>query len=131
MKNGILKTLASILIASTMAVSFTGCSNNTNKSTTQNNSSRDRVSRKPQVSMENNLYPDQPIYQDGEIISLADGSKIKYKKDGNHELLEKGSGKVIIFKKIVSSELDELTDEQKAIVRRQMQSDPNGFTLLY
>lgn len=130
MKKGIVKILASMLLASSMVMSFTGCFNNNNNKTTTQESSRDRVSRKPQVSVDN-TNSTESLYQDGEIISLADGSKLKYNKDGNHELLQKGSGKIIIFKKVTQAELNELTGEQRAIVERQMQSDPNGFSVIY
>lgn len=129
MKKGIFKILASMLLALSMVMSFTGCFNNNNQTTTQE-SSRDRVSRKAQVSTDNTNFTES-LYQDGEIISLADGSKLKYNKDGNHELLQKGSGKIIIFKKVTQDELNELTGEQRAIVERQMQSDPNGFSVIY
>ena len=56
---------------------------------------------------------------------------MKYDENGNHEIVEQGEGKVIIFKTVTQDELDSLEPNQKALVERQMQSDPNGFSLVY
>lgn len=132
MKKGILKFLSAILLVSSFSSTFVACTSNQKDkpSTTESTGHRDRVSRKPQVTSDNSKL-NQYIYQDGEIVSLADGSKLKYNYDGNHEILEKGSGKIIVFKKVTKEELDSLTGEERAMVERQMQADPNGFALLY
>lgn len=144
MNKTIRNVLASLMVVSALSFSFTSCgssnsnSNSGNNNTTveqpDKNSDRDTGGRKPQVSISENtqdLSSNDPIYKDGEVVSLADGSKIKYSADGNHEVLEQGDGIVIVFKTVTDDDLNNLTDDQKAMVQRQMESDPNGFALIY
>lgn len=130
MKNKILKILSSLLLVSSISLSFTGCNNKTTQEQQPNTTTR--PSRKPQVNLNsNNLNKDESVYADGEIINLVDGSKLKYSVDGNHQLLEQGDGKVIIFKTTSQEDINKLTPEQKTMVERQKSSDPNGFLVIY
>lgn len=129
MKNKILKVLCSLLLASSVSLAFTSC-NNAPK--TEQPNTNTRPSRKPQVSFGGNTEnKNESVYAHGEIISLVDGSKLKYDQEGNHELLEKGEGTVVIFKKTSQDDIDKLTPEQKTMIERQMKSDPNGFLVIY
>lgn len=130
MKNKILKVLCSLLLASSVSLAFTSC-NNTPK-TEQPNTNTTRPSRKPQVSFGGNTQnKNESVYAHGEIINLVDGSKLKYDQEGNHELLEKGEGTVVIFKKTSQDDIDKLTPEQKIMIERQMKADPKGFLVIY
>lgn len=131
MKTKILKVLCSLLLASSVSFAFTSCNNSTK---TEQPSTNSRPSRKPQVSIGKNTNTsnkNESVYTHGEIISLVDGSKLKYDQDGNHELLEKGEGTVVIFKKTDQNDIDKLTPEQKIMIERQMKVDPNGFLVIY
>lgn len=128
MRNRILKILSSLLLVSFISLNFVGCSSESQQE------EHTRVSRKPQVSVGSNSNSEnqtESLYKHGEIITLADGSKLKYDENGNHEIVEQGEGKVIIFKTVTEDELNSLEPNQKALVERQMQSDPNGFSLIY
>ena len=128
MRRKILKVLCSLMLVSGLASNLISCGSS-EESTQQTESGRH--SRKPQVSAGNDQQETTSIYEDGEIISLADGSKIKYDANGNHELIEEGEGKVIIFKNVTDDVLNSITDDERAMVERQMKSDPNGFALIY
>lgn len=135
MKNKILNVLCSLLLVSSVSFGVTSCNNSTKpeQPSTTNNT---RPSRKPQVSLGENTSTNiqnknESVYTHGEIINLVDGSKLKYDENGNHELIEKGEGTVIIFKKVTQGDLDKLTPEQKIMVERQMKADPNGFLVIY
>lgn len=128
MRNRILKILSSLLLVSSISLNFVGCSSQSQQE------EHNRVSRKPQVSIggtSDSETQTESLYTHGEIITLADGSKLKYDENGNHEIVEQGEGKVIIFKTVTQDELDSLEPNQKSLVERQMQSDPNGFSLIY
>lgn len=125
MSKSISRILSSILIISSISLNLIACGTTSNE-----NDPSTRPSRKPQVSTGEDIQ-NESIYTDGEIITLADRSKLKYDKNGNHEIIEQGDGKVIIFKTVTAEELDSLTDSQRSLVERQMQSDPNGFALVY
>lgn len=131
MKNKILKVLCSLLLVSSFSFTFTSCNNSTK--TEQPGTNNTRPSRKPQVTMsENNLNKTQEsVYSHGEIVTLVDGSKLKYDQDGNHEILEKGEGTVFIFKKMTQTDMEKLTPEQKIMIERQMKADPKGFLVIY
>ena len=134
MKKGISKIICSLAILSAISLNFVSCGNS-NKSNVENKPQSTRPSRKAQVSMGdlNNAQNDktQSLYSDGEIVSLADGSKLKYSVDGNHEIVEQGDGLIIIFKNVKDEDLGKLDANQRELVRRQMESDPNGFSLIY
>ncbi len=144
MNKRIKNILTSLLVASTLSVSLIACGSNKQNDTTNNNTTnqtqtttgdRNPGNRKPQASIpgqtSQDSTSDQQVYKDGEIVTLVDGSKIKYSSSGEHEILEEGTGKVLIFKTLTDSDLESLTDEQKAQVKRQMESEPNGFTVIY
>ncbi len=128
MKNKIFKILSSLVLVSAMGLSMTSCTNQNNTNQTQKSES-DRTSRRPQVSSGSSSA--EKIYTQGEVVTLADGSKLKYDENGNHEIVERGSGKIIIFKKVTEEELNSLDGNQRALVERQMNADPNGFSLIY
>ena len=131
MHKKIIKILSSMLLVSTMCFSFVSCGGSNNSNTTQDNSTS-RPSRKPQVTTGENTENQVPsLYKDGEIVSLADGTKLKYSTNGDHEIIEKGDGKVLIFKHIKQEDLDSLDENQRSLIERQMKSDPNGFALIY
>lgn len=141
MSKRIKNILASLLVATALTTSFTSCGSSKSENTTeqsqtqqQTNSDRDTGGRKPQVNIGNQTTDDtatESIYKDGEVVTLADGSKIKYNANGDHELLEQGDGIVIIFKNVTEEQLSSLDGDKRAMVERQMQSDPNGFALIY
>lgn len=126
MRRKILKVLCSLILVSGLASNLISCGSS-NETTQQSG----RHSRKPQVSAGNTQQETTSVYKDGEIVSLADGSKIKYNANGDHEIIEQGDGKVIIFKNVTDDVLNSLNDDERAMVERQMESDPNGFALIY
>ncbi len=131
--------LLSLAVFVGLSTSFTACGNQNNNN--NNNSAvgdsnttkpeRETGNRKPQVNMGNNNTTEKSVYKDGEIITLAEGTKLKYSADGNHEIIEKGEGTVLIFKKVTEEDLKKLEPETRAMVERQMAADPNGFALIY
>ncbi len=134
MKKNILKIFSSIILSSIILLNLVACNNNTKtnnetkKPVTETKQEHSRPSRKPQVSIGKN---ESNLYSDGEIVSLADGSKIKYSNDGNHEIVQKGDGQIIIFKNVSDADLEKLEPNQRELVKRQMKADPNGFSLIY
>lgn len=128
MRRKILKVLCSLMLVFGLASNLISCGSS--KESTQQ-TEQGRHSRKPQVSAGNNQQETTSIYKDGEIVTLADGSKIKYSASGNHEIIEEGEGRVIIFKNVNDEVLNSLNDDERAMVERQMESDPNGFALIY
>lgn len=143
MNKTIRNVLASLILVSSVSLSFISCGSNNSNSNSGNNTTVEQENknpdrggggRKPQVDISGNTQDSsagQKLYKDGEIVSLADGSKIKYSENGDHELIEKGDGTVIIFKNVTKEDLNNLTDDQRAMVERQMETDPNGFSLIY
>lgn len=139
MKKNVLKILSSIVLGTCILSNFAACGNtNSDTKTTQEQKKEEsgRHSRTPQVNSEklgdkSTTSSSEKIYKDGEVVTLADGSKIKYNENGDHEILEKGQGKVIIFKNVTESELESLTDSQRSLVKRQMKNDPKGFSVIY
>lgn len=134
MKKNILKILSSIMLVSIVSANLVSCNNNTKTESpaTESKQESNRYSRKPQVSMgqsDNNTT--QSLYTNGEVISLADGSKIKYSDDGNHEIIEQGDGVILIFKNVSDADLEKLEPNQRELVKRQMKADPKGFSLVY
>lgn len=126
MRRKILKVLCSLMLVSGLASNLISCGSS-NETTQQSG----RHSRKPQVSAGKDQQETTSVYKDGEIVSLADGSKIKYNANGDHEIIEQGDGKVIVFKNVTDDVLNSLNDDERAMVERQMESDPNGFALIY
>lgn len=132
MKNRILKILSVVALVSTVGTGVVSCTNQNQNTQQTQDVDQSRTSRKPQVSSGNSSdISTEKVYSQGEIVTLADGSKLKYDESGNHEIVEQGSGKIIIFKKVTQEELDSLDASQKSMVERQMKSDPNGFSLIY
>lgn len=131
--------LLSLAVFVGLSTSFTACSNQSNKNNSaveESNTTkpeREAGNRKPQVNMgnNNNNTAEESVYKDGETITLAEGTKLKYSADGNHEIIEKGEGTVLIFKKITEEDLKKLEPSTRAMVERQMAADPNGFALIY
>lgn len=126
MRRKILKVLCSLMLVSGLVSNLISCGSS-NEPTQQSG----RHSRKPQVSEGKDQQETTSVYKDGEIVSLADGSKIKYNANGDHEIIEQGDGKVIVFKNVTDDVLNSLNDDERAMVERQMESDPNGFALIY
>ena len=135
MKKNVLKIVYSLMLGSLIFSNFTACGsqkNVENKPAQEENKQSNRHSRTPQVNGGNlDTSKGEKIYKDGEIVTLADGSKIKYSEDGNHEIIEQGQGKVIIFKTVTEEELSALDDNQRSLVERQMEADSKGFTVVY
>lgn len=132
MKNKILKILSAIALVSIIGAGVTSCTTQNQNTQQTQETDQNRTSRKPQVSAGNSSDTQtEKVYSQDEIVTLADGSKLKYDENGNHEIIEQGSGKIIIFKKVTQDELNALDANQKSMVERQMKSDPNGFSLIY
>ena len=118
--------LLSLAVFVGLSTSFTACgnqNNNNNSAVGDSNTTkpeRETGNRKPQVNMGNNNTTEESVYKDGEIITLAEGTKLKYSADGNHEIIEKGEGTVLIFKKVTEEDLKKLEPETRAMVERQM-----------
>lgn len=87
--------LLSLAVFVGLSTSFTACgnqNNNNNSAVGDSNTTkpeRETGNRKPQVNMGNNNTTEESVYKDGEIITLAEGTKLKYSADGNHEIIEK------------------------------------------
>lgn len=134
MRKGISKIICSLALLSAISLNFVSCGNSSNSEVENTTQQQTRPSRKPQVSGADSDIKDektQSLYSDGEVISLADGSKLKYSADGNHEVVEQGDGLIIIFKNVKDEDLEKLDANQRELVRRQMESEPNGFSLIY
>lgn len=127
--------LLSAALFAGLTTSFMSCGGNQQNNVTQNSNTnktdREIGNRKPQVNMGDVNQSNESVYKDGEIVTLAEGTKLKYNANGNHEILEKGEGTVIIFKTVTQEDLQKLDPNAKAMVERQMSSDPNGFALIY
>ena len=133
MKKNILKIFSSLMLGAFIFTNFAACGQEEkNKVQTEQKPETNRHSRTPKVNTGmDTAAKEEKLYKDGEIVTLADGSKLKYKENGNHEIIEKGQGKVIIFKTVTEKELSELDDNQRALIERQMKSDENGFYVVY
>lgn len=134
MRKGISKIICALALLSAISLNFVSCGNSSNSEVENTTQQQTRPSRKPQVSGADSDIKDektQSLYSDGEVISLADGSKLKYSADGNHEVVEQGDGLIIIFKNVKDEDLEKLDANQRELVRRQMESEPNGFSLIY